>query len=398
MGLPQIEDLGRIVEESWRSTQYSLESLPDVARAGFARSRLLEDLTPDEIIRWTLQQRSLPEQSDPTARFGQPPITLYRTERFHIDALFWLDGTTTIHQHSFSGAFCVLAGSSIETMFRFSPERTFDGRFEMGILESFATSFHRAGYVGEIQSGRRMIHSLFHLERPSITVVIRNYSDPTAGVQFDYARPGIACDPFSFDASRDRAIRIVRMLRSMGHPDLERLVGDAVRDSDLHTAYLIGRELIGLRDQESLERILAHIDDSDAVDRFRLSFQKEGNERFIRSRRQIVKDVELRFFLGVLLNANNRREAFELATAWSNDAPPEKTIAKWLRGLSNVSARLQVDGSSWEPNVLGLPPIDDRLERDLALILSESGQNPEGSSRSVISRIRDNPSLECLWS
>jgi hypothetical protein len=35
-----------------------------------------------------------------------------------IEALFWVDGTTSIHQHSFSGAFQVLAGKSIHSRYR----------------------------------------------------------------------------------------------------------------------------------------------------------------------------------------------------------------------------------------------------------------------------------------
>ncbi|MFN2514442.1 MAG: hypothetical protein ABR568_23900, partial [Pyrinomonadaceae bacterium] len=55
---------------------------------------------------------SLPHQYDVEGRFGNPPITLFAGPRFHIDVYYWLDGTTSIHQHSFTGAFQVLLGSS----------------------------------------------------------------------------------------------------------------------------------------------------------------------------------------------------------------------------------------------------------------------------------------------
>jgi hypothetical protein len=44
---------------------------------------------------------------------------VYAGRRFYVEVVFWAEGTTAIHQHSFSGAFQVLVGSSIHTLYGF---------------------------------------------------------------------------------------------------------------------------------------------------------------------------------------------------------------------------------------------------------------------------------------
>jgi hypothetical protein len=48
---------------------------------------------------------------------------VYEDPRVYIQILFWLEGRRDIHQHEFSGAFHVLTGSSIHSMFAFENAR-----------------------------------------------------------------------------------------------------------------------------------------------------------------------------------------------------------------------------------------------------------------------------------
>jgi hypothetical protein len=397
MSLTPIEELGILVEAPWHAVNYEPKALPELATAALVQSRLAERLTPDDILAWVLDQRDLPEQADPGATFGQPPITLYRGRRFYIDALFWVDGTTSIHQHAFSGAFCVLAGSSIETRFSFDCERGFDGHFEIGRLGSLSTELLRLGDVRAIYPGRANIHSLFHLERPSVTIVVRNYRDPQVGVQFDYARPGIAHDRFFQDSFRDKLLQLSKMMRTIEYSDFEALIGTVIARSDLHTAYRIIKECTDIPDRDLVDRLLSRIHDADAAEIFGRSFQETRNNAFLHSRRRLVKDPDLRFFLGLLLNANDRAEVFKLVRSRNGEDVPARIVAKWLRSLSGVSAKLQLGGTAWEPNLLGLPAIDDRLEAALELCLSGHERADNQPIQDVLERLRTIPTLACLW-
>ena len=113
MAVAAIDELGVELEREWAVVDYELAAFPEICASRLQGARLPARIDADDVVR-AVFAGGLPQQVDPDARFGQPPVTLYRAPRFYIDALFWVDGTTTIHDHAFSGAFQVLAGQSIE--------------------------------------------------------------------------------------------------------------------------------------------------------------------------------------------------------------------------------------------------------------------------------------------
>src|ERR1051325_11217103 len=229
MPIEVVQEVGLAIEGAWRAVDYDAARFPDIAGRALTDASLPRRLTPDEIVRWALGPVVLPQQRDLKANFGQPPLTLFHGRRFFIDALHWIDGTTTIHQHSFSGAFQVLAGSSIETQYAFTPSRPFNAHFVIGRLDVTSTRLHRAGDVTPIRSGPNgLLHSLFHLDRPSITIVVRTLKDPGSEPQLAYTRSGIGVDPFFSEDAFDRTIQLVRHPCSIAHPELEPLVGDLI--------------------------------------------------------------------------------------------------------------------------------------------------------------------------
>src|SRR5688572_18112211 len=112
-------ELGALIEGRWRDANYNEAYFPNIAAQALLESDLTARVDPWEIIRWVHTTPNLPRQQDPRANFGDPPITLFVGPRFYIDVYYWLDGTTTLHQHAFSGAFQVLLGSSVHSTYRF---------------------------------------------------------------------------------------------------------------------------------------------------------------------------------------------------------------------------------------------------------------------------------------
>ncbi len=97
--------LGKEIEDIWRDANYNEELFPAIAADALRKAGLPAKVSAWEIVEWTLLQDELPRQKDVHANFGDPPITLFVAPRFYIDAYFWIDGTTAIHQHGFCGAF-----------------------------------------------------------------------------------------------------------------------------------------------------------------------------------------------------------------------------------------------------------------------------------------------------
>jgi hypothetical protein len=77
--------LGNDVDERWARNGYALDDFPSVAAETIERSSPHDRFDLAEFADWLARTEDLPEQLDPTSRFGDPPITVWRTSRFVVD-------------------------------------------------------------------------------------------------------------------------------------------------------------------------------------------------------------------------------------------------------------------------------------------------------------------------
>ena len=180
------QKLGAEVEQLWRDENYDETVFPAIAANALEEANLPGKISAWEVIEWTLGQTVLPEQRDVRGSFGDPPITLYNSPRFHIDVYFWLEGTTAIHQHAFCGAFQVMHGSSIHSHYEFELRERINIFAELGEMNLKTVEYLEVGKVRQIAAGRQYIHGLFHLDQPSATIVVRTSRSPMNLPQFSY--------------------------------------------------------------------------------------------------------------------------------------------------------------------------------------------------------------------
>ena len=362
-------ELGALVESRWRDKNYEENLFPEIAAQALSELKLSERVDPWEIIRWVHTTPNLPEQMDLDALFGDPPLTLYAGSRFYIDVYYWLDGTTSIHQHQFSGAFQVLLGSSVHTKYRFEKEKEINPHFLIGKVLLGNVSLLKKGDIKEIIQGPQYIHSLFHLERPSATITVRSYRAPAFPIQYSYRKPYMAYDPFFKDALLIKKVQTVSLLLSMKHPEADKFIGDLVESSDFQTTYsvleiafevLCHRELeeiVGVsrsfdRFQALLER--AGLKHGELADLLLPVFEEKWRQNEIARRRSQIKGEGHRFFLALLLNVPGKTNVLRLVKERFPDKDPVDLVVDWVREL----AAMKIFGSH-EPNVLGLENFDE---------------------------------------
>ena len=362
--------LGHEIEEVWRNENYNEEIFPAIAADALRRAELPTKLTAWEVIEWALAQNELPPQKDPNANFGDPPITLFVSPRFYIDVYFWLEGTTAIHQHGFCGAFQVLHGSSIHSWYEFEPREKINSLAEIGTMTLKVCELFKVGDVQEIRAGRQYIHSLFHLDQPSATIVIRTEKSPMHLPQFNYEKPSLAVDPFFEHQTTTKKLQSLAALYKTSHPDADAQTAKVLADSDFHTAFIILSSvrhyftanpmdaMFKLADKskerfnalldvvrarhgartETLTAVFAHRDMSDEIIRLR----------------HFVTNAEHRFFLALLLNLEGKGPIFSvIKQRYPDDKPLDKTL-DWTLEL----AQTRVVGSNL-PNALGIESFDD---------------------------------------
>jgi len=367
--MEEFEKLGALVEERWKAENYSEARFPEIAAQALTEANLPARIDPWEIIRWVHTAIALPEQQDVEGRFGNPPITLFTGARFYIDIYFWLDGTTTIHQHAFTGAFQVLLGSSIHSRYSFREDRVLNEHFSIGELSLEEVQLLSVNDIRTIRPGRNFIHSLFHLDRPSATITIRTSHTPSAAVQYDYHKPHFAINPFFRSTALTKKLQTVGLLLGMKHKEADAMIGELVCASDFHTAYFVLTETYNHLQRNEMDSLFGL---STGKERFKAILQrcKEAhgeltdmilpvlveNERLmsIVDRRRTITQDEHRFFLALLLNISSRLKILELVKQRNPDQDPVETILDWVEELG----RTRVLGSK-ETNALGMAEFDD---------------------------------------
>ena len=333
--MQEIEELGAEIEHAWRAAHYRADDFASIAEAALQRRTLPGALSLDRIVRWFALSPQIPHQSQ-NISFGEPPIRLYAGRRFHIDALFWVDGTTSIHQHGFSGAFQVLAGGSIHTTYRFDPGEVIHRELVLGKLTASASELLRVGDIRPIRSGDRFIHSLFHLARPSLTLVVRTARDAGTDPQYSYLHPGIAYDPFVTD---DRASRLLRLLDVLDPRSTEAtaLLADLIERTDLGSVVAMLLHWFRLHPvdpdvADALFAIVARRHTGLAVS-LRSAVQEVRRQALVIHRRRSIHRAEHRFFLALLLNVGDRAQILRFVEQQYPGADPIERITGWIEEL-----------------------------------------------------------------
>ncbi|MEP6848174.1 MAG: hypothetical protein ABI999_04905 [Acidobacteriota bacterium] len=366
--MERFDELGREIEDLWCELDHNEEVFPALAAEALKKAELPSKVSAWEIVEWTLDQSELPKQKDPQANFAEPPITLFNGPGFYIDAYFWLEGTTAIHQHGFCGAFQVLLGSSIHSWYEFERREAINSFLEIGDMSLKVCQLLSVGDVQEILPGRQYIHSLFHLDQPSVTIAIRTDKRALFLPQFSYHKPSLAVDPFYEHETTTRKIQVIAALFRSEHPDTDRFITDILGRSDLHTSYLI---LNAARDWLKGNLIDQLFGVSGPPDRFAalvaVTRERHGDKGkvlanvFERQKildeilklRHVVTDPEHRFFLALLLNVDGFENISRLITQRFPDTDPIERVLDWTFDLSNT----RVVGLNM-PNALGIADFD----------------------------------------
>lgn len=327
------KQLGDEVLAAWKLKNFSLPAFPVLATEALKANPPSNVVDIEELIRDFLLNDDQPNQS--LSGFGQPELIVYNHPRFYIQVLFWLDGTTDIHQHEFSGAFHVLGGSSLHSHFEFHNVNPITAHFRLGDLRLIDTQMLETGSTVPIISGPTCIHSLFHLETPSLTVVVRTQSDPGTGPQFTYLPPHVGLDPVQDDALTMRRKQMFDALEQVGDPAYADLLLEIIEELDFERGFFM------------LQNGHAHLRRLGAWDVVWKAFaQKHGaiadgiaptldeivRRDAISGMRGMIEEPEHRFFLALLLNVPEQTRILELVEQ-RFDGDPVRTILRWAEEL-----------------------------------------------------------------
>ncbi len=362
---PFFKKLGESVYDQWRKANFDLTLFPDLARKALEKRKPSNHVDLQELIHEFLLSDEQPFQT--SSGFGQPELILFDNPKFYIQALFWLDATTDIHQHEFSGAFHVMAGSSIHSTYDFEKAKSVTAHFRLGDLKLQDVSLLQTGSTVPITSGRTCIHSLFHLETPSITIVIRTHSDPGTGPQFTYLPPHVALDPVQQDALTTRRKQLLDVLEHTGAPDYGDLVLKMLGELDLERGFFVLQNCFGhLRNLGEWDRAWSRFarKHGSAVSPIKKTLEEIIRRDALTAMRSSIEDVEHRFFLALLLNLERRDDLLRLISS-RHQGNALTTILRWASEL------IQVDETGVWLLDARIPWLNDLDEEELPSLVLE---------------------------
>jgi hypothetical protein len=334
--------LGSTIERAWARHNCNEDDFPSVAEKALRELEVPPDLDAAAILRSVVIAPHLPNQEDRDGLFGQPPLTVYRGRGFYIAALFWFDGTTTIHEHGFSGAFRVLEGSSIHVGYRFDPTEVVNHRLRFGTLAMTFAEVLERGDVRPILASSAGAHSLFHLARPSVTIVVRTYLEPWAHPQLDYLRPGLAYDPRYRSGDLDLRLRAITALREMDSAAAVELAKDFLTDNDLLAGVtLVQRWSQGGDRGERLDDLLDHLARTHGSigGDLRAVFEQQRHDLELVLRRRMLHEPRHRLFLAVLMNLHDDASRVSVLQSLFSNRDPLAVVAEILLELSSPELR-----------------------------------------------------------
>lgn len=348
--LAPISALGEQLSRAWLSTGRAPAALPALATAALDEATLHKQVSLSSLVWWAIRcpRNSFPSQADPQAQFGDPPITLWRGTQLRIDLQIWVDSAPDIHDHAFSGAFQVLSGSSLQGLYTFCERHRYSPALRLGELHQHRLEHLRPGDVRPIAPGHRLIHSLFHLERPSATLVIRTDGTPDYAPQSIYLPPGLASASYPAQLQSDplfqRRLQLLLFYQRTGDPAFGEALNHLVLDADpLQLLSLLGYVFDALACSPGgltgaahhLSGLLSLVGDRypELGPHLLPVFRRAHCRKLLIAAREQIHDPDLRALLALLVYAPDRRALLS--------ATPSSTPAAWL---ADTLARLASSG------------------------------------------------------
>lgn len=343
------EGLASELNSAWTQRGRDERIFPELAQNALDRLAPAKTIAADDVLRWLVETDQIPTQFDPQSGFGNFALTVAARDGFHIDVLVWTDATTAIHQHGFSGAFHVLSGSSLQTLWSYRETRRWSDRLKKGELTVRATEWLKAGSTRTILPGEAMIHSLFHLESPSMTLVVRTPSAARISPPLTYERSGLGYDPYYKLERIEKVRQLLAMLWESRHPRRIALSEEALQNIDAHSATRI---VCSMRSQATTDvqvvliGILARRDEPLAA-LLRATLARRDRDRRLIDLRKQTTDPRHRMLLALVLNLPDRTSIDLALRQIAPDQSPDEWLFESIVSMHSTPARQRGE------NVLG---------------------------------------------
>lgn len=177
-------------------------------------------------------QKSIPNQFKVNSYFGDPPFTIYesRNKKFIAEIYFWNKAHTAIHDHSFSGAFKLLKGTSLAADYKFENSKELTNKCYRGELNLSKLEILKPSHTQLIKPGKEFIHRVLHLEPNTVSLVLRTVIDKEY-TQMNYFMNQLSC-PALIDSKTQLKLRTLKWMLKNNISPKQDFISDLVYYQD----------------------------------------------------------------------------------------------------------------------------------------------------------------------
>ncbi len=336
--------LGASVSRGWSERGRRPEELSAVATSTLLEMPPGPEVGAVAILEHALQSPDLPaKQSSLSDIFGQPPLVLFSAPDFFVQALTWIDGTTDVHQHGFDGAFAVAEGASLHVPYHFDLDETVaEQHLVAGDLAMGEPEILRPGAVRSIEAGFGFIHALFHLEQPTVTIVVRNDSSGLPYPQYTYLQPGLGFDKLWTDLRVGKRLQALGAIRRIAPEVARAATAEVMVAAPPWVAFLALRDTVarmGWTDQVA-ELVAALAPRVGAVgELLGPALRAEVMQGNVLARRGLLSERHHRTFLALLANLPDRTSVKTVLDSLYPGGKPERLVLEWVLELASSQYR-----------------------------------------------------------
>jgi len=203
------------IDSEWKSAGSRVSAFPAIAARALSDAQPHREYDLASLAEWTLSQRTFPETCNPFGPQGPPAFTIWSDGRFFANIYAYATPEVVIHDHDFAGAFANLSGTTIHATYAFADAERIVPSVHVGEVAVYDVEVVRPGDVRRIDPGRRFIHQVWHVDQPTVVLVIRTGPQSAMRRQFQYLRAGFATEVFRNDAMSLEAPERFRYTRKM---------------------------------------------------------------------------------------------------------------------------------------------------------------------------------------
>jgi hypothetical protein len=240
----------------------------------------------------------------------------------------------------------VLQGSSIHSTYSFEQQLELDDGLRFGTLTRHRVEVLERGSSRAIEPGSGLIHSLFHLDHPSVSLVVRTHGEAAFRPQWDYHPPGIALDP-TIPLSRrfDALIAVLRMNRDGFE---EAAVGFLGAAPPTIAFRLLQRAAMAGVSRERLRALMASVpqlvgEKSERLAMTEAALDARVHQHNIVARREAITNPDQRFLLAALLLLEGRQQILDAVARRSGDGDPVAIICNQLEAMGTEALGVAMD-------------------------------------------------------